>query len=782
LRVRVRARTITSPRRVVVREGVGTNARHPDATVKVKGEFVYSSDLHRDGMLWGLTLRSPHPYARIREIDVTGARGMPGVRAILTHRDVPGRKTYGMKVADQPVLASDVVRYQGEPVAVVAADHPEAARRALARISVDYQVLEPLVDPRAALERDAPLLHPGGNLVRHVKIRHGDVELARAAAEVVVTGEYEIGMQDQAFLGPESGLAVPTEDGGVDLYVSSQWLHEDLEQVVASLALPPEKVRIVLAGVGGAFGGREDLSIHIHASMLALRTGRPVKMVYGREESFFGHVHRHPALMRFEHGATRDGKLVFVAARLLLDGGAYTSTSQVVIANASYFAAGAYEVPNARIDGFAVYTNNPPAGAMRGFGAVQSCYGVESNMDKLAGALGIDPLELRLRNAMGTGTVLPTGQPIDGPARVEDLLSRLRAMPLPDVPPGAEAWMLPGGHGNVTHGEGVRRGVGYALGMKAIGYSGGADDYSTARVRLSVVDGEPTAEVWSAAVECGQGILTVQAQIARTELGLETVIVHEADTSIPNAGSSSASRQTWMTGGAVKGACEAIRRRVLQGASGALSRSLDELMFEGGAVVEIRTRKVVMPLAEVLDDEAVEESFEYHHRPTTSIDTETGQGNAHVAFAFAAQRAVVDVDLDLGLVRVVEMAIAEDVGRAINPLAVEGQIEGGIAQGLGLALLEELQVVHGKLRNPSFTDYLIPTVADMPPVRIELLQTPHPDSPYGVNGVGELSALSSTPAIVNALRNATGLSLLRIPVRPEDIALAARGTAAAAGP
>jgi CO/xanthine dehydrogenase Mo-binding subunit len=728
---------------------VGASVRRPDGRLKVKGDFAYSSDLRADHMVWGATLRSPHPRARIVGLDTSRALKLPGVVAVLTHRDVPGHPLYGMKVADQPVLAVDRVRYQGEPVALVAADHPETARRALRLIDVDYEVQEPLTDPEKAVRGEGPLVHERradgrddqGNVVRHVRIRHGDMAAAERLAEVVVSGTYEVGMQDQAFLGPESGLAIPAEDGGVDVYVSTQWLHDDQHQMCAALGLPPDKVRLTMSGVGGAFGGREDVSVQIHAAMMALHTGRPVKMSYHREESFFGHVHRHPAKMWFEHGATRAGKIVYVKAKMIFDGGAYTSTSQVVIANGSYFAAGAYEVPHAEIDGYSVYTNNPPCGAMRGFGAVQSCYGVESNLDKLARELGMEPVELRIRNAMTTGTVLPTGQAVDGPAPAAELLERLRARPLP--PPGEGAFSLPGGLNNTTRGEGVKRGVGYAIGVKAIGFSGGVDDRSVARVRLSLAGGEPVAEVHTAAAECGQGIVTLQAQIVRTELGVEQVTVLPADTRVGDAGSSSASRISWMSGGAVQGACRALRERITG--------------LGGG------------PLAELLSVHgALEEEYEYAHRRTHPVDPERGQGDAHIAFAFAAHRAVVEVDTELGLVKVVELATAQDVGRAMNPLAVEGQIEGGSAQGLGLALMEELRVKDGRVRNPSFTDYLIPTIADMPSVPIDLLELPHPDSPYGLNGVGEPPTLSSTPAIANALRDATGLELARVPVRPDD--------------
>ncbi|MFC9897518.1 xanthine dehydrogenase subunit D [Nocardia sp. NPDC127579] len=764
--------TLVSGARTREGKGVGSSALRPDGTLKVTGEFAYSSDLWIDGMVWGTTVRSPHAAARIRAIDTSRALALAGVHAVLTHADVPGVKTYGMKVADQPVLAIDEVRYQGEPVALVAADDPEIARRAAELVVVDYEAIEPVTDPELALDPAARVLHQDSNLVRHVKIRHGDMERARAAAEVVVVGDYELGMQDPAFLGPESGLAVPAPDGGVELYVSSQWLHKDLEQIAPCLALPVERVRLTMAGVGGAFGGREDLSVHVHACMLALRLGRPVKMMYNRHESFFGHVHRHPARMRFEHGATRDGKLVYVKARLLFDGGAYTSTSPVVIANASYFVAGAYAVPHAEIDGLVVFSNNPPCGAMRGFGAVQSAYGCESNMDRLARELGMDPLALRLKNAMTTGTILPTGQAVDGPAPVRELLEALRQRPLPAAASAHDPRTRPGGVGNTTRGEGIRRGIGYAVGVKAIGYSGGVDDISTARVTLSIAGGEPVVSIHTAAAECGQGITTVQSQIATTELGVAQVVVLPADTRIGDAGSASASRMTWMSSGAVQGASRELARELLARAERATGRAVSGLALQDGTIADAATGTTVLTLADLLGDETLSAVHEYHHRPTEGIDPERGQGNAHIAFAFCAHRAVVDVDVELGLVRVVELAVAQDVGKAMNPLAVQGQIEGGSAQGLGLALMEEIVVdAQGRVRNPSFTDYLIPTILDVPPMPISMFEFPHPDSPYGLNGVGEPPTLSSTPAILNALRAATGLDLPRAPVRPDDIAL-----------
>ena len=719
--------------------GVGQSVRRVDGIPKVKGQFEYASDLSRDGMLYGATLRSPHPHARIVAIDPSGAAAMPGVHAVLTQADLPGKKTFGLDVQDQPVLAIDVVRYAGEPVAIVAAESPELAKQAMQAIDTQYTVLSPVTDMEQALDRNAPRVHPQGNVVRNLQIVHGD---PNARADVWVEGVYETGMQDQAPLGPEAGLAVPAEDGGIDLFIATQWLHADLEQLAPCLDLPKEKVRLHLSGVGGAFGAREDVSMQIHACLLALRTGRPVKMSYGRQESFYGHVHRHPSRIWMRHGALKDGTLVNVQARLIMDGGAYTSTSPAVIGNATTFATGPYEVRNARLVGTAVFTNNPPCGAMRGFGAVQACFAYEAQMDKLAAALRIDPVELRMKNALHHGSELPTGQRVAGVAPVRECLQAVRRLPLPaqESPLDRDPMLLPGGAGNVGRGEGLRRGIGVAVGYKNLAYSEGFDDSSEAWVRVwPDRDGNGAmAEVRTAAVEVGQGLDTIVTQIVRTELGIDRVQLCRPDTLIGSAGSSSASRQTMMTGGAVQAACQAVREKIEQ----------------AGGIEQLRR--------------PVEATRVYRHRQTQKLDA-GGQGDAHVTFAFGAARAVVEVDIDLGLVRVVQLAVAQDVGKAINPQSVLGQIEGGSAQGLGLALMEEVALVNGQVKNASFTDYLIPTVLDMPPVVAELIEEPEPGLPYGAKGVGEPSTVVVPAAVVAALRNATGQELRRAPVKPDDL-------------
>jgi CO/xanthine dehydrogenase Mo-binding subunit/aerobic-type carbon monoxide dehydrogenase small subunit (CoxS/CutS family) len=695
---------------------VGERARRVDGVPKVTGRFAYGNDLRADGMLHGVTVRSPHPSARILSIDVTRAAAAPGVMAVLTAEDVPGRPTFGLEYADQPVLAAEVVRYEGEPVALVAAQTPAQARHAASLVEVDYEPLPAVVDMEVALGPEAPDVHEHGNTLRHVHILSGDPDTADA--DVWVEGYYETPLQDQAALGPEAGLAVPTADGGVELQTTTQWLHVDLQQVAPCLGLPEEKVRISLAGVGGAFGSREDVHVQIHACLLALRTARPVKMAYGRAESFHGHVHRHPSRIWIRYGATADGELVAADVRLLLDGGAYASSSPAVLANASTFAAGPYEVPNVRIEGTVVCTNNPPCGAMRGFGAPQVCFAHESALDALADKLGIDPVELRLRNAVRTGSVLPTGQVLTGSAPLREVIERCAAIPLPGDPVARHA----------------TRGVGFAVGFKNIAYSEGFDDAAEASVALADGSDGPEAEVRTAAVDYGQGLYTVLAQIARTELGVDQVTVLPADTStLGSAGSTSASRQTTMAGGAVVAACREIRAALATGT-----------------------------------DLPVTRTATYHHRPTTGFD-EDGHGDIHAGFAFVAERAVVDVDRELGTVRVVELAVVQDAGRVLNPQGAEGQLEGGAATGLGLALTEELLVEDGKLRNGSFTDYRIPTAMDVPRVVSRFVEVPEPGAPYGVKGIGELATVAATPAIVAALRAATGRTLNRVPVAPDDL-------------
>ncbi len=443
-------------------------------------------------------LRSPYPHARITRIDTSDAVAMPGVRAVLTHEDVPGDAMHGRRVADRPVFAEDVVRHHGEPIAAVAADHPDTARLAAAAILVEYEVLEPVTDPEKAFAAEP--LHPDGNLIRHIPLRFGDPE---AAGEVVVEGLYRVGRQDPAPIGAEAGLAVPRPDGGVELYVASTDPHADRDLAAACFGLEADRVKVVVTGVPGAMGDREDSGIQLPLGLLALKTGCPVKFVATREESFLGHSHRHPTLLRYRHHADADGRLVKVEAQVLLDAGAYADASSDALAAAVAFAAGPYVVPHVFVEGWAVRTNNPPSGHVRGEGALQVCAAYEGQMDKLAAKLGLDPAEMRMRNVLATGDLLPTGQTVTCPAPVGELLKAVRDADLPPLPDGDDEsqWLLPGGTSGAGEPGAVRRGVGYALGMVHVLGAEGADEVSTATVRVH--DGRAT--VICAAVETGQG-------------------------------------------------------------------------------------------------------------------------------------------------------------------------------------------------------------------------------------------------------------------------------------
>ena len=745
---------------------LGTSASRPDGVAKVQGGFAFSSDMWADNMLWGATLRSPHPYARIIAIDVSGAYAIDGVTTVITAADVPGKLTYGLIVQDQPVFAAigDTVRYSGEPVAAVAADHPETCQRALAAIKVTYEVLTPVTDPEDCIAGVAEQIHPDGNIFRHQRIISGDTSVVGA---IQVEGEYEIGMQDQAFLGLESALAVPDSGGnGLEMYVATQWLHEDRKQIADCLNIPEENIRLVLGGVGGAFGAREDISLQVHTALLAMKSGRPVRISYGREESFYGHVHRHPAKIWMKHHADTNGKIVKIESRMVFDGGAYCSTSPAVLVNGITHTQGPYKCDNAVVDGWAVRTNNPPCGAMRGFGVVQACFAHESQMEKLAAAVGVSPVEIRLLNAMETGDRMITGQIMDSVAPVAQCIRETDAIPMPPpMSPSADLRTIPGGTGLTAQPSNIRRGVGWGVSIKNLMYSEGFDDFSTARCRIS--DGVVTIKF--ATSEVGQGFTMLAQQIARTVLGVDDVILDTIDTQVGSAGSTSASRQTWMSGGAVQVACQAALAQLFDHVAAKFEMTRSELEIDGTDIVDRLTQRRVS-VSDAISEIDIDCTEEYHHPPTEDLD-ENGQGNCHVAYAFVAHRAVVDVDPELGLIKVVQIATAQDVGRVLNPLAAMGQIEGGIAQGLGLAVMEEIIVKDGKVRNPSFTDYLLPTFLDAPTVEMVFIEEHEPKSPLGAKGIGEPPCISVTPAIANAIRQAVGRDLPRVPIRPYDICL-----------
>ncbi|NGO70942.1 molybdopterin cofactor-binding domain-containing protein [Streptomyces boncukensis] len=740
--------------------GLGASVPAADVYAKAAGTYPYAADLWAEGLLWASVHRAPHPRARILSIDTEQAAAMPGVRAVLTHEDVPGEAAHGRRVADQPVFARDTVRYHGEPIAAVAADHPDTARLAAAAIAVEYEVLEPVTDPEASFESEP--LHPDGNLIRHIPLRYGDHEVV---GDVVVEGLYRIGRQDPAPVGAEAALAVPRPDGGVEIYTGSTDPHRDRDLAAACFGLPPEQVKIVVTGVPGALGDRDDASLGVPLGLLAMRTGGPVKIAVTREESFLGHPHRHPTLLRYRHHADSEGSLLKVEAQILLDGGAYADTSAEALAAAVSFAAGPYVVPHAVIDGWVVRTNNPPSGHMRGEGAMQVCAAYEGQMDKLADRLGLDPAELRMRNVLATGDLLPTGQTVTCPAPVAELLGAVREAPLPALPKEegpASAWLLPGGPDGAGDPSAVRRGVGYALGMVHMLGAEGTDEVSTATVKVT----GQVATVLCAAVESGPGFATLARQIVQETLGVEEVHVASIDTDQPPAGAGGRGRHTWVSGGAVERAAKMVRTQLLQPLAAKFGMSTELLSIADGKITSY-DGVLSTTVTEALDGKELWATAQCRPHPTEPLD-ETGQGDAFVGLAFAAVRAVVDVDIELGSVRVVEVALAQDVGRVLNPAQLRTRIEAGVTQGVGTALTEHLRVAKGVVRHPDLTAYALPTALDTPDIRIvKLVEERDVVAPFGAKAASTVPVVVSPAAVAAAVRSATGRPVNRLPIRPQ---------------
>ncbi len=741
---------MTTPAAEPAVPGLGVFAPRPDGAPKVRGAFPFCADLAVPGMLWAATVRAPHPSARIDRIDAEAALKLPGVHAVITQQDVPGFGHYGPVRADQPVFADGVVRYHGEPVAAVAAEHPETARRAAAAIEVEYTPTDPVHN--AELAFTAPPVHPDGNVLRHITLRHGD---HAAQGEIVVAGAYEVGRQDPAFLAPESAVAFPLPGGGVRLFLATYCPPADRDQIAQCLDLPAE--------IGGAYGPRSDVGVALQACLLALRTGRPVKAALSRAESFAAHGQRHAARLVYRHHANRDGTLVKVEAELLLDGGAYATTSGEVLARACALAAGPYRVPNVVVNGHVMRTNNPPAAAMRGAGAVQVCFGHEAQMDRLAAELGLDPVELRLRNLIQTGDTLPTGQILASTAPIADLIHACLQAPLPPPVYTADPLNRPGGVGRTAETVKLTRGVGLAVGYTGLGPTEGVG--GAAEVRLELADGVVT--VLTGAAESGQGVVTVVQQAVREVLGIAGVLVEtvgtEEELAVPRSGG-----LTWAVLGAVDQAARSLRTQALAPVASEYGMTPELLSVRDGRVVSY-DGLVDLDAESAFAGLRLSATARYELPATEALDG-SGQGQMCPSYGFAVQRAVVDLDPELGLVRVSQVAAAQDVGRILNPTQLVGQIEGAIAQGVGLAISEDVRLEQGVPVNADFPDYLVPTAADLPDVRIAaLIEYAEPNTPYGMKPVSTPPIVPTPAAIAAALRSATGLDLTHLPLRPPDL-------------
>ncbi|MGD8465632.1 MAG: molybdopterin-dependent oxidoreductase [Anaerolineae bacterium] len=720
-------------------QAIGQRLLRPDAVDKVTGKARFPGDLQVEGLLTVKVLFSDRAHARIAGIDTSEAERVPGVVAILTHKDVPVNE-YGLIYKDQPALNGDKVRSVFDRVAVVIAESARAARRARDLIRVEYEDLPVLTDPRQAMAAGAPTIHERwpDNIQSHQRIRKGDVDAVFARDDVVIVEtDYFTPHQEHAYLQPEAGIGFIDEQGRVAVHSAGQWNHDDQHQIAHMLDLPLDQVRVIYAPAGGAFGGREDLSVQHLLALAAFcldKRGirRPVKIVWDRHESFRGHHKRHPYYMHFRTAASRDGQLLAAEATLIADIGAYSSSSTAVLNNAVSIATGVYEVPNVKVDGYNVFTNNLVCGAFRGFGALQATFGAESQMSRLAANLEMDPIVFRLKNALGEGSELATQSIIPPAVSIRETLMHAAE---------AAGWTDRGKPEPEQAGSGrILGGIGVAAGYKNVCYSFGFPDKATARCELYGQDTIEQAVVKIGISEVGQGTLGAMAQVAAETLGVpydRISMVNEDTSEVPEAGSCSASRLSFMAGNAIKVTCEAA--------------------LEAWAAGQRPVR--------------VERTF--RPRPTSMFDPETGVCDPHVTYGYGTQIAEVTVDTETGEVHLKRVWAAHDVGQAINPIHVEGQIQGALAQAQGWALLEDFIMEDGALKTKSYADYLIPTVYDMPDeIQPLVLEIADPQGPYGVRGLGEMPMLLLAPAILDAIHDATGLWFDKLPVKAEDILLA----------
>jgi CO/xanthine dehydrogenase Mo-binding subunit len=735
---------------------IGRSVNRLDAQAKVTGEALYPGDINLPDQAYMKILFAGRPHAIVKKIDTSKAEALPGVIAVFTAKDVPLNE-YGLIMPDQPVLCgpgsskpyADHVRWIGDQIALVVADSEQIAAQGRDLIEVEYENLPVLTDPLRAMQDGAPLLHPdrGTNIFCHFRIRKGDTEAAFAKADLVIEGEYCTPAQEHAYLQPEAGLSYIDEEGRITVKVGGQWTHEDQEQIAHALGLPLEQVRVIYPAIGGAFGGREDMSVQIVLALAVWRLSqrginRAVKIIWSREESIAGHHKRHPYHIRTRWGATKAGKVIAAEVELVADGGGYAYTSTKVLGNATLMCTGPYEIPNVKVDSYAVYTNNMVTGAFRGFGGPQGAFAAETQMNRLAEALGMDPVEIRLRNVLHEGSLLSVGTPlpkgVSMPQVIEACAKAAGWKVLASAGENAKAVLesdnLLRKPASAAH---LKRGIGFAASYKNVGFSFGAPEQCIATAELRGKAEIEQVVVHHAAAEVGQGIHTVIAQAAAEAAGvpIEKVRLVVSDTATTgNSGSVSASRMTFMAGNAVKGAVEAALEKW-----------------------EAEERPAIA-------------TFQYKPPRTTPLDPQTGKSEPNFAYGYVAQAVAVEVDTETGVVRLVDVISANDVGQAINPLQVQGQIEGAIVQAMGYAIQENFVQKDGFVQTQHLSTYLIPTVLDIPEqIQPMILEYPDPIGPWGARGMGEMPFLPLTPAIIAAVHDATGVWFYEFPLTPERV-------------
>ena len=722
---------------------VGKSIARIDAVGKVTGKTLFPGDINKTDQLFMKILFADRPHARIVSIDTRLAEESDGVIAVLTAKDVPVNE-YGLIMPDQPVLCgpgsgipyADRVRFIGDQVALVIAETEADAERAKRLINVVYEDLPILTDPIEAMSDDSVKLHPdtGSNIFCHYRIRKGDIKTSFDKADVVVDGVYRTPAQEHAYLQPEAGLGYIDDAGRITVEVAGQWTHEDREQIAHALGMEEDRIRVIYPAIGGAFGGREDMSVQIVLALAAWRLfergiNRPVKIIWSREESIIGHHKRHPYEIHTRWGATKDGKLLAAEVEVIADGGAYAYTSTKVLGNATLMCTGPYEIPNINVDSYAVYTNNVPGGAFRGFGGPQGAFAAETQMNRLAEKLGMSPVELRLKNSLREGSLLSVGSPLPEGVSMPQVIERCdEEMKKWDASPNL---ITAYGEGKVVTGRGL------ACAFKNVGFSFGAPEQCMATVELHGGAEIERVILHHAAAEVGQGVHTVMSQMAADAAGVELnkveLIVSDTATS-DNSGSVSASRMTFMSGNSIRGA---------------VKEALEKWQQEERPAIA---------------------TFQYKPPPTTPMDPKTGKSEPNVSYGYVAQGVEVAVDTETGHIRILNVVSANDVGKAINPKQVDGQIDGAVVQASGYTLLENFVQKEGYVHTQHLSTYLIPTVLDVPDhVQNVILEYEDPLGPWGARGMGEMPFLSVAPAVIAAVNDATGVWFHEFPLTPERV-------------
>ncbi|MCJ7435036.1 MAG: molybdopterin-dependent oxidoreductase [Anaerolineales bacterium] len=749
-------------------ETVGHSHLRPDAVEKVTGKAVYTDDLMFDGMLYAKARRAMIPHGFLKKLDISKAKALPGVMAVLTAEDIPGEHNHGLVIYDWPAIVGigERVRYVGDTIAIVAAETQGIAEQASALIEAEFDLQPVITNPVQARQEGQPQLHPNGNLLKHIKIRKGDMDAGFAEADVILEHTFHTPITDHAFLEPECSIAVSQPDGRMEIYVGSQIPYQDRTQVARVMGWPEERVRIVGQLMGGGFGGKEDVMGQIHAAMLANATGRPVKLLFDRHESLLVHPKRHATQIRVKVGAKKDGRLIAMETELYGDTGAYASLGEKVMTRATTHSAGPYDILNVRADCYAMYTNNPPAGAFRGFGVTQSAFAVESMMDMLAEKLGIERVELRRMNALHVGSITNTGQELRESVGLTECIDKVSSAMRQVSGLSQDVLFQPR-----TVSENLVRAWGFAAAYKNTGLGGGAPDISGADLEL-YDDG--TFEVRSSAAELGQGLVTVMRLIVADEMAVtpDKVRVLVMDTDLtPNGGPTTASRQTYVTGNASRYAAKTLRNAIAATLAEKYDVKPEQIKFKDGTV---HANGHSLSYAEVAKEmkamgQQPRALYEYEAPKTKPLGE---GGDMHFAFSYGVQAAEVEVNKLTGEVRVLKVISANDVGMAVNPLGLQGQVEGGVMMGLGNCLTEEFIMDNGNVVTDHLARYRVPGIMLTPEITAIIVEHPTAEGPYGAKGVGEICSIPTTPAITNAIYNAVGVRVDKTPVDQELIAKA----------